>query len=377
MKFYKYLLLVLVASSNFFTQALMAAADTGQESENERELKEHDYESLRDFLQTKEDVVLEDKDTNLAISGDVRFEWQHITETSRNIRLRGPGAFNEKGLPISRNDFDVEFNLKFEYTYKRAWAYAHLQFDNGAGVGVVDKDCKDDREGCWGSGDKNRLNLKRAYMGYNILADGVARVDIEVGRRKIFDVFDSIIQFDSRMDGVVLKNSKKVECGGSAYWYIAGFLVDERVDQFAYVTEFGVLDICKTGFDFKYSYIDWNFDGRNRCDVKHPRGWQFRNSQFTVEYHLDPCFLHRPVEFYGAFLINHAARARTIADHKKENIGWYVGCTIGEVDKEGDWSFDVNYQLVQAQSIPDCDMGGIGRGNICDESFTENPSSPL
>lgn len=371
MKLFRCLMLMALTISHFAASALFAI-DEGQETERERDLKEHDYESLREFLETKEDVVLEKKESNLAISGDVRFEWQHLTETEQDIRLRGPGAFNDKGLPISRNDFDVEFNLKFEYKYERAWAYAHLQFDNGAGVGVIDKDCDEDPQGCWGSGDKNRLNLKRAYMGYNIIADKIVRVDIEIGRRKLFDVFDSVIQFDSRMDGIVLKNSKQIEYGGQAYWYIAGFLVDERVNQFAYVTELGVLDICKTGFDLKYSFIDWNFDGRNRCGVRHPRGWQFRNSQFTIEHHSDPCCLHKPLEIYGAFLINHAARARSVTDDKLKNIGWYGGFTIGEVDKQGDWSFDVNYQLVQAQAIPDCDVGGIGRGNICDGSFTEN-----
>ena len=38
--------------------------------------------------------------------------------------------------------------------------------------------------------------------------------------------------------------------------------------------------------------------------------------------------------------------------------------------KEGDWALEIQYQVVQAQAMPDDDAGGICRGNILDESFT-------
>jgi len=43
---------------------------------------------------------------------------------------------------------------------------------------------------------------------------------------------------------------------------------------------------------------------------------------------------------------------------------------VGEVLKEGDWSFEIQYQYVQAFSIPDKDVSGIGRGNVHKDSIT-------
>lgn len=369
MKRIRYFLFAVAAVFSFSLQNAYAD-DDDQETGHERTLRERDFEALREFLKTKETVVVEKKEDNLSISGDVRFEWQHLTETENGIRLRGPGAKHKGPLPVSRNDFDVEFNLKIDYTYEKAWAMAQLQFDNGCGVGDNGHGCFDDPEGCFGSGTKDRLNLKRAYIGYNVCKEGDERFDIEVGRRKMFDLFDSIIQFDSRFDGIVLKYTNAVPIG-EWYWYFGGFLIDERVDQFGYVTEIGLLDICKTGMYVEYSFIDWLRYGKNRCGVRFARGWQFQNSQITIGCHLDPCYLGRPVEIYGAFLVNHAARRRPQTNFHKKNIGWYVGALIGEIDKEGDWSFEINYELVQVQAVSDCDSAGIGRGNILDQAFTE------
>ena len=36
---------------------------------------------------------------------------------------------------------------------------------------------------------------------------------------------------------------------------------------------------------------------------------------------------------------------------------------MGELKKKNDWSLDINYQVVQAQAVPDYDSVGIGLGN--------------
>jgi hypothetical protein len=50
-------------------------------------------------------------------------------------------------------------------------------------------------------------------------------------------------------------------------------------------------------------------------------------------------------------------------------LAGYVGFSIGELKKKGDWAFDINYQVVEAQSIPDFDVQGIGLGNAADTGF--------
>ena len=47
----------------------------------------------------------------------------------------------------------------------------------------------------------------------------------------------------------------------------------------------------------------------------------------------------------------------------------YVGMTVGEVRKKGDWAFDLFYQWVQAQAIPENDVQDIGRDNPRKVSF--------
>ena len=72
------------------------------------ELNERDFDALRNFLKSKRVMDLTDKTCNLAISGDVRTEWRHLNETCKGQNMRGGNATNRAGLPISRNDFDIE-----------------------------------------------------------------------------------------------------------------------------------------------------------------------------------------------------------------------------------------------------------------------------
>jgi len=449
----RYLLLLSTAVSLVMANSLYA--DEAQDgSRFDEELNERDFDALRDYLRSKraEDIV--DNSSILTISGDVRTEWRHLNETCRHQRLRGEGTVNSKGVPISRNDFDIEFNLRFDYICDKAWATAHVRYDNSAGVDdnghpcrpVLEGDsrccveqareCLGDPQGYHGSGNCDDLCLKKAYMGYELYSDSNSRFFFELGRRgNIYNVFDSNIQFLSRLDGLLLKYQRTWD--SVADWYIqgAGFVVDERVNHFAWVVELGLLNIADYGWDLKYSIIDWEKHGENRCFVRNPKGFRFINSQWTAIYHLNPEWveklpytcLHKPVKFYGAFLVNHAAEKiptdkavwaenrirkaeneiavlneikaankrkitpildanieqlnteiaeenRIIASQRKyrsrQNLGWYAGVLFGEVRKEGDWAIEVQYQYVQAQALPDGDCAGISRGNVLDESFT-------
>ncbi len=391
MKLFKFLLPLLIAvgfASPAFAQNRAHEREAQDFSRFDEELNERDFDALRDFLYTKRTIDVKEKADNLAISGDVRTEWRHLNERRKGHVLRGGNHVDSNGIPLSRNDFDIEFNLRFDYVCDRAWAVAHIRYDNGAGVDDNGKLCCDDPEGYHGSGFCDDLCLKKAYMGYNICCDGDTRFDVELGRRNLYHVFDSKIQFLSRFDGLLLKYSSSNECFADWYVNVAGFVVDERVNHFAWITEIGFINICDSGFDFKYSFIDWEKHGKNRCFAQNPKGFRFLNSQWTVYYHLDPEILCVPAKVYGAFLWNAAGHKHTVGhkhtdgdehadgdehghEHKRRaNLGWYVGFTVGEVVQEGDWAIDVQYQVVEARAMPDDDMSGIGRGNVRDESFT-------
>lgn len=412
MKLLKYLLTFALAAS-FFAVNGLHAQDEQDSSRFDEELNERDFDALRDYLRSKRTLDIEESTSELTISGDVRTEWRHMNETCKGVSLRGDGATNLRGLPISKNDFDLEFNLRFDYICKKTWASAHVRYDCSGGVDGNDHPCKPcniaaesldckgqagdcigDCQGFHGSGNCTGLCLKKAYMGYELYSCGNERFFFELGRRgNLYNVFDSNIQFLSRFDGLLLKYENSWDCVADWYLSTAGFLVDERVNHFAWAAELGFLNIGDTGLDFKYSLIDWKKHGENRCFEPNPKGFRFVNSQFTVIYNMNPEWMGRPVKFYGAVLVNHAAKDlkeyrykrnekgqieeidgvkqfEEFANHGLQNIGWYTGVLIGKVRKEGDWALEIQYQVVQAQAVPDGDVGGIARGNVLDESFT-------
>lgn len=373
------------------------------------ELNNRDWEAVVNFTEARRKESAKEKKIKIHISGDVRTEWRHMTEKSNGINIRGNGAVdpftinpatNPCGLPISRNDFDIECNIRFDYKTDKTWAVAHLQFDNSAGVDDDGFNCVQDPQGYHGSGRCDDICLKRSYFGYNAYKKDATRFDIEVGRRKIYDIFDSRIEFISRFDGILLKYSSEWKNVAEWYWKWGGFVVDERVNHFAWVTEIGFLDIKKHKWDLKYSFIDWNKYGKNRCFVENPLGFRFKISQIILTKHLSRKICSKTVECYAAFLCNHDAFPKSIPAlnafglpipernsageiirnpngkikfkkiKKRANLGWYAGVTIGEVKKEGDWSFNIEYEVVQARAIPDDDVSGIGRGNELGDSFT-------
>lgn len=419
MTFLKYLLPLTLAVS--FTATSAFAYDKQDGSHFDEELNESDFDAVRDFVNTKRDIPLDEKTANLKIAGDVRTEWRNMHETGRkgNIlgpqrQLRGGYATDYGDYPVSCNDFDIEFNAYFSYTTDRTWAVAQVQYDCSAGVFDNNKECpgqgplseqgqrsirsdgklSPDPEGWHGSGTCNNVCLKKAYMGYNLFTCEDTRFDVELGRRRLSHVFDSNIQFLSQFDGILFKYSDKFESVDSWYINLAGFVVNQRVNQFAWVVETGFMNICDSGFDLKYSFIDWQKNGRAQCFYKdeddsvnhdecppqhwfrNPEAFQFLNSQITLNYHLENTFCV-PANLFAAYLYNHG-RKRTnyvasdgeIRRSGRLNTAWYVGFVIGKVVKEGDWSFQAQYQYVGALAVPDGDVRGIGRGNVLDESFT-------
>lgn len=406
MKFFKYLIPFLVVATT-------ASAQIGQQTAFDRQLRTRDDQAVRDFVQSKESIDVKKKASNLDISGDVRFEWQRIQERGvtltedecsysstegessssiyQKVRdFRGDHRVGADRFPLSVNNFDVEFNLKLKYSYENAWAQAHLQFDNpmgsraglvcrsdepvfnASGDSVVDILDRKTRRALKGSGISSFLNLKRAYLGYTIWADGKHRLDVECGRRKFDDVFVSEVQFSNRFDGILLKYASAIESiDTDVYLNVGSFVIDQRVNHFGFVGEIGLLNIGDTGLDIRYSFIDWQKKGWNRCKKNNPKGTDFANSQISFSYNITPtlCDYELPIEFYGGFLVNHAAKKNFFTHNKKENLAGYAGVLFGRSIKKGDWSFDIEYIYIQAQAVPDADVGSIGRGNIFNEGL--------
>lgn len=402
MKFIKYLLISVTIGLPY---GKLASQDdgqrVGQETAFERQINQIDMHPIREFVESKENISIKEKQQNLELSGDVRFEYRNLHEKGLVIKvdenhhriyqeyesLRGNPSFRPRGLPISNNDFDVEFNFKLKYTYDKAWFAAHLQYDNPAGIRGFNE-CfnrlelnnnfnliRDSRSTGKGSGEGDNFTLKRAYMGYTLYADGVHRWNLEIGRRKLNDVFDSEIEFSNRFDGIVIDYVGAIGKDSEWYWTAGAFVVDERVNRFGCAFEIGWLSIAESNLDFKYSLINWLGNNRNRCLGGDCTGFNFLNSQFLLEYNFElPVHCKRWIhnntsQIYGAFLVNHAARKCRASHYKNKNLGAYAGIVIGDVNEKGDWSANIEFQIVEAQAIADFDVDGICRGNIQDNRF--------
>ncbi|MBS0649302.1 MAG: hypothetical protein JSS10_08785 [Verrucomicrobia bacterium] len=330
---------VLLSSAVLFTSMAYALDDVNDE----------DIQALRDWINSKRMITVRELGGQLSISGEIRAEMQASNATRDGVAEYGRGS----GRPSDA--YDVEFNLGIDYRTENTWSAARIKFDNDAGITTEH----------FGSGTTNKIKVDKAYFGYRLIDGDRHTMDIEVGRKGLFLVFDSRVQFLSNFDGVSFKDSYAVDKVGDFYYQLAAFMVNEKKDQAAYGTELGVLNVANTGFYTKYSLIDW--DTKDIKDV--PEEFHFIISQLLLGYKFIPQPWDKVVNFYFAGLYNHRARPNEISNHKRANYGGYLGFSVGQIKKAGDWTFEANYQVLAAQCVPAFDVSGVGIGNRKDHSF--------
>ena len=306
---------------------------------------EQDMDALRKWVRTKRLVTVKEVGGDLSISGEVRVE-SKITSEKKDvfgqlIQQRGSGS----GSDVPFTDFDVKVSLMLDYRSSRTWSSTRIKYNND--MGQV-------------SGQVNKIALDRAYLGGRIIDGDTFTLDLEIGRRKLDNVFDSKIEFSSLFDGFVLKFSKTWTSLGDFYVNAGPFIIDYYTYHFGYVGELGMLRIGNTGVFLKYSFIDWKKQYSNY--LKNMR-YRFGNSQVILGYQCVLPKWKKLSKIYASFLCNHFAEKIALTNYKKKNIAWYVGASIGQVKKAGDFAIDFNYQWVQAQTIPGFDVNGIKRGN--------------
>jgi len=334
-----------------FTAASLCASTI----EDSDDLDQKDVNALREWVNTKRQVTIKEIGGALSLSGEVRTELQSTSETVNGVRQRGHGAphFNvtdDRALP--QNGFDIEVNLMLDYRTEQTWGSIKLEFDNEAGIFT---------------GTLNKIKLERAYWGVRAVDHDQWTFDIELGRRRMSSIVDSKIEFNNFFDGAWFKYDQTFESLGDLYAHIGPFIIDENRNQFGYLGEVGLMSIAGTGFYVKYSLTDW--DTKHFSDSLLEKRFDFIISQLLCGYSFYPSHLKKAVLLYTAGLYNHAAEKLEITKHKKANLAGYIGFTIGEIKKKGDWSFDANYQVCQAQAVPDFDVAGIGLGNAANTGF--------
>jgi hypothetical protein len=311
---------------------------------------DEEIKELKEWVKAKRQTVgMKSLGGELIFSGEVHAGMTSTNEVVDGIRQRGVGsAFPDIGSRLYNIEVDLLMNYKTDIT----WATAKIKFNDKAGTisGTVDK-----------------LALDRAFVGVRFLEGETYMMALEAGRRRLNYTFDSKIEFRAYMDGLLYKYEQSIESVADLYFYGGPFVVDYTVDHYAYIFELGALNVGNTGIYLKYSWIDW--DTKHYSNPLKNLAFGFMNSQLTLGYKVVPPWLGKVLTIYSAALLNTAAKRLPITNYKKDNFAWYIGFSMGEARKQGDWSIDIDYQYVEPQAVPDYDAAGIGRGNAAGIGF--------
>lgn len=308
---------------------------------------------LRDFIESRGLIKCRQKEGALTIAGDVRARWIVAGEEINGIRQRGGGTTTANNL------YKSEINLFLDYVAPRSWVSSKVKW--------VNFDGKD-------GGSATRVEMERAFIGYDIYHQGDTDFYIEIGRSKLDYIFESRVEFTSTFDGIHLYFTRCWPTVGKFTIHGGPFIVDTFTNHYAWILETFVTEWKGTGLSFKYSLVDWhrnsptkdygNRDGAGKTEIRNNPRYSFIVSQMLFGYNRKIDFLGCKTLFvYGAALVNHDAKRSPQTDGKKLNGAWYAGFTLGKLCKACDWSIDINYQSVQAQAVPEFDLSGIGHGN--------------
>lgn len=355
-KLTRFFFLFFLASLPLFAQEVVQG---DVQFDEKRDPEADDMEALRRWIRDKRMVTVKEIGGDLSLSGEVRTEFQDTMEVKNGVRQRGSGG----ALDRPQYAWDIEVNIMIDYRTDRTWAAIKVEFDNDMGQR---------------SGTVNKIRLEKGYLGGRVVTGNTFTFDAEIGRRYLFNVYDSKVEFSSLFDGVLFRFNKAWPSIGDYYVNAGTLLVDDKVNHYAYVAEMGGLRIGNIGLNLKYSIIDWYKPSANRLTELR---YKYLVSQFLASYQFYPEWLGKKlIKFYGAGLCNHLASGVEQTHGIRQNWGWYAGLSIGLVKKQYDWALDANYQWVEAQTIPDFDVNGIGRGNAAGVGFYTvnadgNPSS--
>lgn len=286
---------------------------------------------------------------HIRVGGDVRFQFQATSETANGINQIGlQGQYPD----IPARNFDVEFNLLLDYKAKNSWASVKIEFDNDAGAS---------------SGTVDSLALQRALLGVRLADEDWYNLDLEVGRLQMDYLFDSKIEFGSFFDGILFKYMASSARWGDPYFYGGPFVVNDVADHIGIVLEAGILSLFNTGLYAKYSFINWGMKGYSTKAQQ--LTYAFADSQLILGYEFIPKKIKKVTNIYLAGLINSRAKSVPQTNYRLANKAFYAGVSMGILQNPGDFAFDINYQYVEPQAIPDFDANGIGRNNTANSGL--------
>jgi hypothetical protein len=374
---------------------------------------EEEFAFIRKYIEEKRNISVKDKGGNLRIGGDVRVEYKRAHQVADGQRVESGGTGANRGpldLDIPQYRGDVEASLSFEYVHDKSYADLLFKFSNHAGMDSTNYNDLEKTTTNYGNlsykpayaPSNNKIAMARAVIGSELWSKDSHAIVGEVGRQRLYDLFDSRVMFINRFDGVAAKYTGDFEGIGKAHATAGMFLIADRANHWGKAFQVGLSQILDTGFGLKYAFIKWNKDGTysdgsnskladnaaqnlptsNTSYAGFHRVFRFACSQILANCYLPTeWFGGRLMNVYAAWVHNHAAKtmrdwygAGNVKDSRNNNA-WYAGFTLGRIQASGDWVLDANYQYVEAQAVPEFEaMGGAGRGNLRNVWLFMDPS---
>ncbi len=333
------------------------------------------------FLQQRDRILkqLEDHPTELAITAEVKAKWKTQYKRNDGHGTRGIHAFVPVSVPTAlvptvegarmrfapANKYTSEVNIYLDYETCRNWVEVKFQFKNDMGIE---------------SGSSNKIALQKGWIGYDFFDNEWGDLDAEIGRKPFGEIFDSRLQFDSTFDGALITWRRRWQSTGEFFIHGGPTIVDAKTTQIAVIMEGGVEEAFDTGGYAKLSLAWWKHDGADRYNVYNSPKYRYINPQLLLGYDFKRETIGIPLKLYGAVIYNCAAEANVSSAGKKRPLAWYATIQFGKLKKCGDMFFDICYQSVGAQSIPNFDLSGIGRGNSTswgDLPVIADPTDPI
>lgn len=218
----------------------------------------------------------------------------------------------------NNGDYRISVKPHFGYYQDKGWVESRFNFYNtfsDTHNGII------------------KTNVERAVIGYQLDLTGDTACYLELGRMKMDDLFSSKLQYNSMYNGVhfcIHKDKFKLHGGP--------FVSNADKQYLGAVGEVTFEEIKDLPISLTYSMTNWYPDA------------DYIISQLTVKYHLKNIEGY-PITAYAAFLRNHYA--------DKSANGFYLGATLGKIEKAKDYEVDINYQYCELGAVHLIDRAGI------------------
>lgn len=340
---------------------LSEVAEAAAASEELYEIGDVELKVVKEKLVKKVKLPISER-SDLTLTGNVVVKFQDFREVVDSETIRAVIDRVLPGLVPPKDRFPdqvwvAESNLWLDHRTDCTWATVNYRFK--ADLGTV-------------TGSFATWTLERAFMGVRLWDGPCSKGQVEIGRMKLGDRFQSELMYNSRFDGGLFEVRRPWEDYGNWVFKAGVMVVDFRYRHYTWIVGLRWDEIWKSGYYVDLSYIDWSRGRRIFIDDDVPvfnPAFQYRDFQVAVGYKFPLERFGFPVHGSVGWIINEAARRIPRFNNYLGNQAWWLLLEVGSIVKACDWAVKIGYQWVGLLSMLETDVSGIGRGNVTGASI--------